>query len=104
MNIDSLKRELLAKYKTEGDIDLYQYLIVQAVSRIDKIEKGEKNITMPYLDFLACYDQFIILYRREGDDTYLNIAKIFRRAAHKIYRVMLKKNLTPKNKKFLNLI
>ena len=35
---------------------------------------------------------------------YLDIAKVFRKVAHKIYRVMLKKSLTPKNSKFLNLV
>ena len=104
MNIDLLKRELLAKYKENANIDIYQYLVMEAISRIDLIEKGEKNINMPYSDFMSCYDQFIILYRREGEDIYLDIAKIFRRAAHKVYRIMLKKKLTPKNNKFLNLV
>jgi len=105
MNIEALKTELLDKYEKDGDLNLYQFLIVQSIARLDKIEKDSKiSRTMPNLDLLLCHDEFMILYRREGNESYLEIAKIFRRAAHSIYRLMLKKNLTPKNNKFLNIV
>jgi len=105
MNIEALKNELLNKYEKYGDLNLYEFLIVQSIERLDKIKKESKiSSSMPNIDLLLYHDQFMILYRREGNQAYLNIAKIFRRAAHTVYRFMLKNNLTPKNIKFLNIV
>jgi hypothetical protein len=68
------------------------------------IDKGTYKGQSPDLEFLEYYDKFMILYRREGDPNYLEVARIFRRAAHKIYRLMLKKQMTSHNAKFLNLV
>lgn len=104
MNLDALKKEFLTKYKSEGNEKFYRFLLVYSVQKMIVLEKKEHPILPPNLELLEYYDQFIILYRREGEEIYLDIAKVFRKVAHKIYRVMLKKNLTPKNSKFLNLV
>lgn len=104
MNVDNLKKDFIAKYKSGGNEKFYRFLLVYAVQKLILLEKQEFPVTPPNLEFLDYHDQFIILYRREGEEVYLEVAKVFRKVAHKIYRVMLKKNLTPRNDKFLNLI
>ena len=104
MNTDVIKKNYLDKYKTSGQDKFYKFLLFYSVSRMMLLEKGDQSIMPPNLELLEYYNQSIIWYRREGEEIYLDMAKVFRRAAHKIYRVMLKKNLTNKNDKFLNLI
>ena len=104
MNPDSLKKDFLEKYKNIGKVKFYKFPLVYSVQKLIVLEKKEFTIIPPNIELLEYYDQFIILYRREGDEIYLEIAKIFRRVAHKIYRIMLKRNLTPRNNKFLNLV
>lgn len=104
MNLKQLKEDFVKKYISLGSEKFYKFLILYALNKIILIEKEEFNGAFPNIEFLNIYDKFIILYRREGDKIYLNIAKIFRKAAHKIYRVMLKKNITSQNDRFLNLV
>lgn len=104
MNHEILKKEFVPKYLSHGQDKFYKFLLVYAMSKLIAMEKKEFNGIPPNLEFLDYYDQFIILYRREGEDNLLEIARIFRKAAHKVYRVMLKKDLTNRNDKFLNLV
>ena len=104
MSPDVLKKEFLPKYSSMGESKFYKSLLFYAVNKLLILEKSQYNGTLPNIELLECHDQFIILYRREGEPSYLDIAKIFRKVAHKIYRVMLKKNITTKNDKFLNLV
>ena len=104
MNPDLLKSEFVPRYLSNGESKFYRFLLIYAMSKIIAIEKQQFNGMPPNLEFLEYHDQFIILYRREGEEPYLEIAKIFRKAAHKVYRVMLKKELTTRNEKFLNLV
>ena len=101
---DALKKYFLPKYVSEGDSKFYKFLLFYSVDKLMALEKKEYKGLSPNLELLEYHDQFIILYRREGNEIYLDIAKIFRKAAHKIYRIMLKKKLTPRNDKFLNLL
>lgn len=103
MNADFLKKEFLNKYIALGGDKFYNALLFYSVKRLVEAEKNKTNISIN-LELLDFYNQFIILYRREGDPSYLEVAKLLRRAAHKVYRVMLKKNLTNKSDKFLNLV
>jgi hypothetical protein len=50
------------------------------------------------------YERFMILFRKEGKEVYLHIGKCFRKASHRIYRLMLRQKLTDRNTKFLNLV
>lgn len=78
--------------------------MVYALNKLILIEKDDYKGILPNLEFIEYHDKFIILYRREGEDVYLELAKLFRKIAHKIYRVMLKKKMTPPSTKFLTLV
>jgi hypothetical protein len=104
MTVEALKKEFVPKYLATGESKFYRFLLLYALNKLIDIQKGSYKGTSPELEFLAYYDQFIILYRREGEEVYLDVSRILRRAAHKIYRVMLKKKMTEKNPKFLNLV
>ncbi len=104
MSAEALKKEFVPKYLAAGESKFYRLLTVYGVKKMMEIEKGTYKGISPELHFLESYNQFIILYRREGEEVYLALARVFRRAAHKIYRLMLKKNMTEKNTKFLNLV
>jgi hypothetical protein len=102
MDLEILKKDLLNKYNKLGYEKFYNSLLIYAVTLITN--NTEENKVYPEKEFLKMYDQFLILYRREGDIKLLEIARIFRRAAHTIYRYMLNKNIINKSTKFLNLV
>jgi hypothetical protein len=103
MSADNVKQEFIEKYLSEGDEKFYRFLLFFATSQLASTDKLLKD-AQPNLKYLEYHDYFIILYRREGEYNYLKLARLFRRAGHRIYRVMLKKGLTPVNSKFLNLV
>ncbi len=104
MSVEALKNNFVPKYLATGEQKFYRFLLLYALNKLIYIEKDAFKGKSPELEFLEYYDQFIILYRREGEEVYLELARCFRKAAHKVYRVMLKKNMTEKNAKFLNLV
>jgi hypothetical protein len=104
MNIEIVKQEIVPKYISSGEQKFYRSIIFLALQKLIATEKGIYNGTPPHLEYLEYHETFLILYRREGDDVYLQIARMLRKAAHKIYRIMLKKNMTVFNSKFLNLV
>jgi len=97
-----LKKEFIPKYLAAGEQKFYRFLLIYALNKLVAMEKGTYKGSTPDVRLLDCHDRFLILYRREGEDVYLELARIFRRAAHKIYRVMLKKKMTEFNPKFLH--
>ena len=104
MSDEALKNKFVPKYLEAGEERFYRFLLYYASNKLVFIKKGSFKGTSPEVDLLDYYDQFIILYRREGEDIYLDLARVFRRAAHKVYRVMLKSQMTEKNQRFLNLV
>lgn len=104
MSVEGLKQQFVPKYINGGKDKFYRFLLLCQIDKLMLINKGMYRGISPELEFLEYYDRFIILYRREGEEGYLDMARIFRRAAHKIYRVMLKKNMTVRNAKFLNVV
>ena len=104
MKADTLKKEFIPKYLSVGSDKFYRFLLAYAVNKMVYIQKGEYKGISPDLELLDYHDQFIILFRRENDDAYLDISKLFRKAAHHVYRALLKKGLTDTNNKFLNLV
>jgi DUF1680 family protein len=104
MSAEALKKQFVPKYLATGEPKFYRFLLLYALNKLIHIEKGSFKGKPPELEFLDYYDQFIFLYRREGEEIYLDLARVFRKAAHKVYRVMLKKNMTERNAKFLNLV
>lgn len=104
MSVEALKEKFVPQYLLVGDIKFYRFLLLYALNKLIYIEKGSYKGMSPELELLSYYDQLIILYRKEGEEVYLDMARSFRRAAHKVYRVMLKKKMTIRNAKFLNLV
>lgn len=104
MNIEGIKDSLLPKFIANGEGKFYRSIIFLALQKLILIESGTFKGMPPHLEYLEYHDKFMILYRREGDQVYCSIARMLRKAAHKIYRIMLKKNMTQKNAKFLNLV
>lgn len=107
MSVEALKKEFVPKYLAAGEEKFYRFLLLYALNKliyIGKINKDSFKGKSPETEFLDYYDQFIILYRREGEEVYLDLARVFRRAGHKVYRVMLKKKMVDKNNRFLNLV
>jgi len=102
MNADALKQQFLQQYKKLGECKFYNSLIVYSLHNIVSIMQNQFKGIPPNIELIDYYDQFIILYRREDNEEFLKIAKLFRKAANKVYRIMLKKNLTTKNTRFLN--
>jgi hypothetical protein len=104
MNIDGLKQEYVPKYIANGEQKFYRSLLFLAMNKLVLMNKGAYKGSPPHLEFMDYHDLFIILYRREGEEVYLMIAKTLRKVAHKVYRIMLKKNMTNANNRFLNLV
>jgi len=91
----------ISKYKSMGEDRFYRFLLSYAM---DKIANFEKKDISPEVELIGYYEKFLQLYRREGEIDYLELAKIFRKAGNKIYRVLLKTNSINKNNKFLNVV
>ncbi len=102
MSVEGLKQQFVPKYLTDGKEKFYRFLLLCQINKLVLISKGDYRGISPEIEYLEYYDRFIILYRREGEEGYLDMARLFRRAAHRIYRIMLKKNMTTRNPKFLN--
>jgi hypothetical protein len=104
MSIDDLKKEFVPKYISVGKEKFYNFLLTYAMNKLVSIDNGSYNGISPELEFMEYHDQFLTLYRREGEDVLLDLAKVFRKAAHRFYRALLKKEKTTINPKFLNLV
>ena len=104
MSVEALKQTYVPKYLAAGDEKFYRFLLFYALNKLIAIKNESYKGLSPELEFLGYYEQFIILYRREGEEVYLDLGRVFRRAAHKVYRLMLKKKMIEKNSKFLNLV
>lgn len=105
MSVELLKQEFVSKYLETGEPDrFYRYLLFYAINKMVLIERGFVKGITPDVAFLECYDQFLILYRRENEEHYLRMARAFRKAAHKIYRTLLRKKMVSYNSRFLNLV
>lgn len=105
MSVEMLKEKFVPKYIAAGEPNkFYRFLLFYALNKMVLIDQGFLKEAIPNVAFLDCHDQFIILYRREGEEHYLHIARAFRRAAHKIYRVLLKRGMVQQNSRFLNVV
>ena len=104
MTAEALKKEFVPKYLASGEVKFNQFLLFYALNKLVSIENGDFKGISPELEFMNYYDRFLILYRREGESIYLDLSRVFRKIAHKIYRTLLKKKITERNSKFLNLV
>jgi hypothetical protein len=96
-------KEITARYQQQGNDRFYRSLLASA---IDKLANGKANvdITSPEIELINQAAHFLSLYRKTGLDVYLDMSRCFRKAGHKIYRLMLKKSLIHRNPKFLQLV
>lgn len=101
---DEYKKLFISKYNSFGTDKFYKFLLNYAINKVININENDKLSISPEIELMEYYDKFLVLYRREDDLIYLDIAKLFRRAANKVYRILLKKNMTDKNSKFFNLV
>jgi hypothetical protein len=62
------------------------------------------DATSPEIELLEQAEHFLRLYRKDGDGFYLDISRALRKAGHKVYRLMRKKNLITKNARFLQAV
>jgi hypothetical protein len=99
---EDIRNIFLAKYTKAGNEKFYDFLVEYATNRVDNAS-DIKGAT-PEIELMNYYDQFLEMYREDGDDIYLDMAKVFRRAGHKIYLLMVKREMIRKNDKFLNLV
>ena len=96
---EEIKKTYINKFRSLGNDRFYKFLIAQAVKKLSK----EENYS-PELEYLNLHEQFLFLYRREKNEEMFKLSKLFRKAAHKIYRLMIKMGLIDKNLKFLNIM
>ena len=98
------RNDFVARYQKIGDDRFYRFLLAYAIDKLVKIEAGDTKIASPETEFLDHAEKFLQLYRREGLPAYLELSKTLRKAGHKIYRLMLKKQLINKNHRFLQVV
>lgn len=103
MDVEAIKHEFIDRYKSVGKERFYSFILTFGVDKLVKIKDGQ-NIVSPEVEFLDYSDKFLMLYRRGLDIDYLELSNLFRKAAHKIYRVGLKQKLLEHNARFLNLV
>ena len=97
-------KTFIKKYSEIGKEKFYNLLIIYYEKILEEIQLGIVPQLTPDVELINLHDRFLNLYRKTPDQTYLDMAIIFRKAAHKAYRKMLKYNLTKKNNRFLNLV
>jgi len=90
------------KYKLIGEQKFYNFLLTYAINKLLLIKEKSYKGMSPELELLEYHDKFLTLYRRGEDEVNLELSKVFRKAAHKIYRLMLKKDMSNKNSRFIN--
>ena len=104
MSGNAQKIDHVEKYHSVGEQKFYRSLLSDAVNKLRKIKDDDYKDISPELELLDSSEKFLRLYRREGEATHLELSRLFRKAAHKVYRVGLKANMWAKNTRFLNLV
>jgi len=99
-----LKKEIIDKYNKMGQEKFNRFLVAYCLNILINIREGNNKVMLPHIELLNYYDKFLAAYRSENKEQYLEIAYSFRKIAHKIYRISLKKKITEKNLKFLNIV
>jgi hypothetical protein len=105
MSNDLLKVDLVETFQKNGEMVFYHLLLSAGVKQLVKINLGNGGKSdRPDIQYLDLSERLLILYRQEGQDVHLALSKVFRRAAHKLYRLAHKKGLTRKSSRFLQLV
>lgn len=98
------KTDYIGQYNTIGENKFYLLLVSEAMAKVSKLRIKDYKGRSPELELLECSEKFLSLYRKDKEMIYLDMARIFRRSAHRIYWNMLKLKMIQKNPKFLNLV
>lgn len=102
---NNLKRDFVVKYTQVGRDKFYRFLLSSAILKLAiQVENLDKVERFPDAELMDYHDKFLIFYRRENEEIYLEIAKLCRRAAHKIYRELRRQKLVERNGRFLNIL
>lgn len=98
--------DFISKYKSVGKERFYRFLISYGIGKLVKIKDGyDTDVAAPEIELLDYHDRFMIAFRKGQGDDYLELAKLFRRAAHKIYRASVKSNLIKqRDPRFLSIV
>lgn len=92
-------RKFLHKYSMVGDEKFYNFLVKFSLDQ--RSIPDERSSALKLMDYHAV---FLKLYRKEGDEIYADIARVFRKAAHKVFRVLCRRGLESRNNIFLYLL
>jgi hypothetical protein len=87
--------EMLVLHGEEG---LYRRTISMGIMRY------AANVKHPEIDILDLSDAFFVVYKKEEIENYYIIGRVLRRAAHTLYRKLLKSKNNKINTRFLNAI
>lgn len=104
MDVRHVEKELIPKYISIGKEKFYNSLILISIEKVISIGKKEYTGTSPEIELLEFSKKLISMYRKNGNVIYLELSCVFRKASHKIYRLLLNKGLINKNNKFLNVV
>lgn len=97
------KVDYVGRYRSLGEERFHKYLLSESVQKILRMKDGSHSGTSPEIELLDHSEKFLQLYRRKNDIIHLDLARLFRRAAHRVYRILIRMQLTKKNDRFLNL-
>jgi hypothetical protein len=95
-------KQLTAHYEKIGNDRFYRFLLADAIGKIVRMQSGEK--LSPETELLKHAEHFVSLYRKTNLQVYLDVSRCLRKAGHKIYRLMLKKELIQRNARFLQVV
>jgi hypothetical protein len=84
--------------KAKGSDGVYSQLLSSSII------KGITPGADPDLDMLLVSNSFFALFRTSGDDSYFELGKVFRRAAHTVHRRIIKTIDRKTNNKFLHMV
>jgi hypothetical protein len=95
----NIRDEYLTEFQRIGSEKFFESVLLSASKNIKDYSKSTEIIVLDQAE------SFFALYRKTGNDSYNEIAKILRRVAHKIYRAKRKINKEmPMNRRFLEII
>ena len=90
-----MHRDRLAKL---GEIRLYE----RAVG--DGIKRFAHGVKSPEIELLDMAEAFFMAHRRGEGEEFFTIGRALRRAAHTVYRTLLKQKTSTVNPRFLNVV
>jgi len=93
--------DILEAYNFVGASKFYRLLLSNGIKQLVEYEEG---MIKPELQYLDIADRLLTSFRQEKQSIYLELSKLFRQAAHKIYRIANQVGISPANKRFLQLV